>query len=180
MILNIEKIATEHNRVSKFGKVFKVNRLRTVFTIQCDVCGRILTRSKGEAYKLELRDRHCCSPECIGKLTTNARWRDHEPRAARRKSGYVYVGNRREHQIAMEEELGRSLYKGEIVHHIDGDKGKNTIENLVLCESIQHHNRIHGQLEALAFLMFQQGKIMFCKSCTLYYQLGETCFCGSN
>jgi hypothetical protein len=39
---------------------------------------------------------------------------------------------RKEHIKVMEESLGRKIKKNEIIHHIDGDKLNNNIENLYL------------------------------------------------
>lgn len=180
MILKIEKIKTTNKVVSKLGKTHDRITTRTVYYLKCDICGRLMTRSKAEAYKIEFRSIHACSNECVGKYTTDKRWEGHVPRLARRKTGYMYMGKRREHQMVAEKDLGRALKPAERVHHINGDKGNNIVANLYVCESIKEHNRIHGQLEALAFLLVQKGDILFCKSCGLYYLVETNCICGSS
>lgn len=57
--------------------------------------------------------------------------------------GYVYIGpnskdRRGEHRRVMEAHLGRSLNKGEVVHHINGIKTDNRIENLQVMTRAQH------------------------------------------
>jgi hypothetical protein len=84
-----------------------------------------------------------------------------------------------EHTLVAEQSIGRKLIKGEVVHHIDGDKGNNIQTNLLVC-SIKEHNRIHGQLEALAMLLLQEGQIKFCHECRLYFKFKEKCGCGES
>ncbi len=54
--------------------------------------------------------------------------------------GYVY-----EHRKIMEKDLDRYLYDEEVVHHINGDKSDNRIENLMLFENHREHWRFHNR-----------------------------------
>ncbi len=60
---------------------------------------------------------------------------------------------RPEHSVIMERHIGRKLRKGEVVHHINGIKTDNRIENLQLMTSSEH-SRLHAldrQLKGLCY-----------------------------
>ena len=54
------------------------------------------------------------------------------------------VNNKRidEHRLVMENKLKRTLSRQEVVHHIDGNKRNNSIQNLQLM-SLSEHSRLH-------------------------------------
>jgi len=51
------------------------------------------------------------------------------------------------HRILAEAKLGRSLHKGEVVHHIDHNPMNNSLENLELCSSRFVHALHHAKRE---------------------------------
>ncbi len=65
-------------------------------------------------------------------------YRPEHPNAQSR--GYVP-----KHRLVMEEHLGRKLKEEEVVHHIDGDKENNDIDNLVLFPTNGAHTAFHWQ-----------------------------------
>lgn len=80
-----------------------------------------------------------------------------------RKDGYVL-----EHRKVAQDELGRTLLSGEVVHHIDGNKLNNHPDNLFVCEGMGEHRQMHNSLESVAFELYAAGYILFDKEKSTY------------
>lgn len=81
-------------------------------------------------------------------VMTNGKWID--------KDGYVRVGGLKnihprwttggvyEHILVMEKKVGRYIGPDEVVHHENGNRSDNRIENLVLLSGQAEHGAVHG------------------------------------
>lgn len=54
-----------------------------------------------------------------------------------------------EHILVVERVLGRTLPLRNVVHHVDGDRARNTNDNLVACEDQAYHLLLHRRARAL-------------------------------
>jgi hypothetical protein len=88
--------------------------------------------------------------------------------------GYVHIHQgsprkyRKEHFLVIEEFLGRKLDPKEVVHHIDGNRQNNKLDNLVLCENESDHQKLHNSLYELSKLLVTKGLIKFDKESREY------------
>lgn len=63
-------------------------------------------------------------------------------------TGYVYI-----HVLVAEWKLGRFLRRGEVVHHINGDRKNNSPENIEVLSSLSAHAVKHGGEKTLLSLV---------------------------
>lgn len=71
--------------------------------------------------------------------------------------GYAY-----EHRMVAEQILGRQLKRGEIVHHLDGNKTNNNPDNLNILPSIRHHLFYHRYSKKQRRKPDEDNPIIFC------------------
>ena len=116
-------------------------------TLFCKVCKKPYKR-----HFSQVKTSHYCSFKCLHKPgENNPTWK-----GGRKYSGWGYVeilkpehpycktgGYVLEHKLVMEKHLGRFLKKEEIVHHINGIKDDNRIENLKITNQSKH-SRYHN------------------------------------
>lgn len=115
----------------------------------CLNCGKITYRSRYTENFRIYRDQKYCSKQC---------WLESEDKRRQErlasghytkhtdKKGYVWLtfprsekskrNNILEHRYVMEQNLGRKLHKHETVHHKNGQRGDNNLENLELRSSM--------------------------------------------
>lgn len=188
MFIKETKETNTYTKSSKYGKLSSYKRTKTVTHWKCDCCGIEFTKIRNGKYDLNAKSycKDCLLKEGRFKLANRdgylARAEKHSQKQniVLDKDGYkdVYYGLEypyregygfiREHIYVMECHLGRKLEKGEIVHHIDGDKRNNNIENLFLTTPAEH-NKLHGSSEQLIFELFKLGIISFNRETARYY-----------
>lgn len=114
--------------------------------VYCSFCNAKLIRAP---YRIKPEKNHFCNFQCHGKWQSINKRGENNPyfktgRHVDKRTGYFYVsGGRLEHRVVMEKHLGRRLLRSECVHHKNGVKGDNRIENLEVM-SHSDHTRHHA------------------------------------
>ncbi|KKM03601.1 hypothetical protein LCGC14_1772840 [marine sediment metagenome] len=74
-----------------------------------------------------------------------------------------------EHTDVMEKHLKRYLDIDELIHHINGNKRDNRLENLCLCKDNKFHGNIHASLIKIAYRLVESSIIKFDREINEYY-----------
>lgn len=191
MFLGESKETVNYEKSSKYGKLVKYTRTKTLTHWKCDHCGDEFSKVRNGKYDPNSKSycKKCISKIGLNKLAGLASYQskiknvleDKVGSVVIGKDGYpqVYIGKNypyreggyahiREHQYVMEIHLGRRLEKGEIVHHIDGNKQNNNIENLYLT-TVEEHNKLHAESESILFALYKKGVVVFDKKIGRYF-----------
>jgi hypothetical protein len=185
-----------YTRKSKYGKLSEYTRSKTLTHWRCDNCHIEFSKVRNGTYNTKSKSycKDCISKIGLNKLASIAGYESKvknifEPKLGKviidkdgytqiyigkdypyRKGGYTHI---REHQYVMEMHLARRLQKGEVVHHIDGNKRNNNLSNLFLT-SVEEHNKLHALSESIIFELYKKGIVIFDK------KLGRYCLEGNN
>lgn len=141
---------------------------RLYIKAKCEVCKKDMLKPK---HDFLVRKNHFCSNKCHGignSAEKNSNWTGGRKYKA---SGHVlvyapdnpynYKGFVPEHRLVVEKDIGRYLTKKELVHHINGIKDDNRIDNLVIVTKEQH-NLLHGRgIDKLIKELIDMGCIKF-------------------
>jgi predicted DNA-binding protein YlxM (UPF0122 family) len=89
------------------------------------------------------------------------------------RKGYAFIklpeGNNKPYHVwLMEQHLKRKLLQHERIHHIDGNKLNNELNNLFLCKNISEHRTLHYEIEKVAFKLIERNIIYFDKKEKIY------------
>lgn len=114
------------------GKV-QLNTKKHLYHAKCKICGQEVERLLCDIRK----SKKCChNKQHLLNGYIELYLPDH-PRAM--SNGCVY-----EHILVAEKKLGRQLYPGETVHHINYQRDDNREENLMVFSTIGDHTRFHS------------------------------------
>jgi hypothetical protein len=116
----------------------------------CEVCGK---EFRTFLCYIKMGHGRFCSRSCVGIYTISKRkqypgWKG----GLTKSNGYIseHIGIRKyrlQHVLIMENFLGRHLLKGECVHHLNGIRDDNRIENLKLTTKSDHIRLYHPNIK---------------------------------
>ena len=144
---------------------------------KCVICGKEIKVSPSQEER-----KKCCSYKC-DKIRRRGFYAGKNNPAYKGgkvldKTGYVRMRGkarnecRYEHQVIMEKFLGRPLKQGEEVHHINGVKDDNRLENLFVLDK-KDHSRKHFELFILVQKQEAIIKMLQDKLTTYIEKFGE-------
>jgi len=190
MFLRITEEENLHPWKTKYGKPFMKKIKVKICHLKCDSCKKEFRRKHSQMSPSRMNDnfKHFCDdckdPSLFADLGREVIRQNLDERVGEKRidqNGYVqvrvasdYVGSGlyggavREHILVMENHIGRQIEKGEVVHHIDGDKTNNNIKNLQLM-TVAEHNACHAANDRLVMELFRSGVVGYDRKTKRYF-----------
>lgn len=142
---------------------------------ECDCCGKqykvIYRNYLKSQIKRDNSGETFCSKCAVSKSNQNRKGNGKDyyisgdgykmVRTGDKQNGIGWRAYSKEHKVVIEQYIGRKLKKGEVVHHIDGNKLNNNLSNLFLCSGHTEHRVAHTSLESVGIELYKIGAITF-------------------
>lgn len=125
---------------------------------------------------------HHCEREAIARGLCPKHWKQWrltgDPlHADKRREGDTYLSRGypilRGRSAMPEHRAITAAQPGEVVHHIDGDRANNAVENLAVLASAAEHRKAHASLQRLAYQLIRLGVIGYDRESNTYYVVRE-------
>ncbi len=121
--------------------------MASVIDINCHKCDGVFKRTLKQTNQVIKRTGVWSCLSCANTIRNKRMAKPIGSIRVHKKSGYIeqktLKGWRRQHIHFMEMHIGRSILRGEVVHHINGKKTDNRLENLQLMTNGEH-TRFHN------------------------------------
>lgn len=160
--LNCKKIIPYKINRDKIRKKFCSMSCRTVWGLQHNKCGTL-------GIKMSISQKEKLSNIASLRVgNKNSNWKGGVQKGIYITHWIAPNKKMHAHRFLMEQLLGRKLLKGEVVHHIDGDKHNNDISNLVLCKDMGEHRKLHCSAELVIFELVKKSLVYFDRKDKVY------------
>jgi hypothetical protein len=167
-----------------------------IVELKCDLCGKITHTTYSNFYRCQQKNNFTgktkcktCSNKKNGELKRGrGAWNKGIKKPDEERYGKSYINHdgykmiyiynprakckwehfKKEHVFIIETFIGRKLYKHEVVHHINGNKLDNRLENLVILNKHSHHRKAHLSLQIIGYKLVEYKLLDFDRNTNTY------------
>ncbi len=140
-----EVVNVPGHSAGKRGLNRNMARYHVIRTQKTSICNRKLPDRRKERMSIYNRTQNPMNTSAgrTSEMRDAARQREQILKGPCKPTTYPKFHQRLEHRVVAEEKLGRPLHKGEVVHHINGNRHDNRPENLMVFSSSGEHIAYH-------------------------------------